>query len=105
MLFVAVTVCFFDYDYHYAHEHEHDSANPGAQEVRKNRKRHDLFPRISRVRRRTLHHDSIRGDSRGSHASHRLCDLVVLTVVILDISCILWLCLLKDVSVLTYEDS
>ena len=34
MLFVIVTVRFFDYE----HEHEHENGNPGAKEVRKNRK-------------------------------------------------------------------
>jgi hypothetical protein len=37
MLFVIVTVRFFDYDYDYAHEHEHESGNPGVREVRKSR--------------------------------------------------------------------
>jgi hypothetical protein len=36
MLFVIVTVRFFDYDY--AQEHKHESGNPGGREARKNRK-------------------------------------------------------------------
>ena len=37
MLFVIVTVRFFDYDYEHEHEHEHESGNFGATEVRKKR--------------------------------------------------------------------
>ena len=47
MLFVIVTVRFFDYDYD--NEHEHESGNPGAKEVRKNRKSRISIPETPRT--------------------------------------------------------